>query len=84
MAMQHDSDPVFRKIIVPWYDANILCVCAAVATMPITAFALRGLNIAFQFTDHPSFTGLPLTLLGMSLFVFFSLVARLLRRRFSR
>ena len=80
--MQHDQEPVFRKIIVPWYNTDFACVCAALAMMLVAAFALRGLNIALQIVDHPTFIGLPLILLGMCLFVLFSLVARLLNRRF--
>lgn len=79
--MQSDQEPVFRRIIIPWYDSDITCVFAALAMMLIAAFALRGLNLALQIVDHPSLIGLPLTLLVMSLLVFFSLVGRLLHRR---
>jgi hypothetical protein len=79
--MQHDQDPVFRKIIVPWYDSDIVCAVCALAMIFVFLFALRGLNIALQIADDPAFIWMPLTLSGMSLCAFLSLVARLLHRR---
>jgi hypothetical protein len=79
--MQSDQEPVFRRIIVAWYDSDIVCVLAALAMMLVAAFAMRGLNIALQIVDHPILIGLPLILLVLSLLVFFSLVGRLLHRR---
>ena len=79
--MQSDQEPVFRRIIVPWYDSDIVCIAAALAMIAVAAFALRGLNIALQIVDHPTLIGLPLTLLALSLIVFFSLAGRLLQRR---
>ena len=78
--MQHDQDPVFRKIIVPWYDSDIVCSVSALAMVVIFLFALRGLNLALQIADTPAFIWMPLILAGMSLCAFFSLIARLLNR----
>jgi hypothetical protein len=81
MPMQSDQEPVFRRIIVAWYDSDIVCFLAALTMILVSAFAMRGLNIALQIVDHPILIGLPLILLVLSLLVFFSLVGRLLYRR---
>jgi len=82
--MSHDQDPVFRKIIVPWYDSDILCVCWTLVMGFVLLFALGGLNIALQIRNDPSYTWIPLTLAGGSLFVIVSLLFRLFRRRFMK
>ena len=79
--MQHDHDPVFRKIIVPWYDSDIVCAVSAMTMVVVFLFALRGINLALQIADAPTFIWMPLILAGMSLCAFFSLIARLLHRR---
>jgi hypothetical protein len=80
VCMLHVQDPVFRKIIVPWYDSDIICAGSAMMMIFVFLFALRGLNMALQIAEHPEFIWMPLILAGMSLCVFFTLAARLLRR----
>ena len=78
--MRLDSKPVYRKVILPWYDSEPLCVWIIVMMSAVFLFACAGVAVAGSNPFWGGYTWVPVLLAGLSLWVLFSTSVRLLRR----
>ncbi len=77
-----DQSPVFRNMIVPWYDSDAACLVVILFLVLIILFALAGVSVA---VENPAYHGdiwVPGLLILLSLAVIASTAARLVRRRY--
>ncbi len=78
--MRLDPNPLFRRIIMPWYDSTPLCWCLLIAMVALVLFSLAGVMVAMDNPAYGRYAWMPWTLLTLSLFVAVSLSVRLIRR----
>ena len=82
--MTREKNPVFRRVIIPWYDSDRVC-WVIVGFMAATAvFSVVGLLVAFEEPAFQSYFWLPLLLLLLSTGVATATVIRLCRRYLER
>lgn len=77
--MQIDNNPMFRKIPIPWYDSNVICILAALLTLAVSLFSIIGMHVGLTYS-HILIIWIPGLLFALSTSVFLSLVIRLARR----
>lgn len=83
-AMQIHQNPLFRKTIVPWWDADAVCVAVVLAMAVVFLFSISGIYIAFSRDDYYPHAWVPILLLIMSLGVLVSTLMRVVRRNVER
>lgn len=64
--MRFDDDPVFRKIIVAWYDSEATCYLILAAMLPVMLFSMAGISVALETPEYGDYIWVPLLLLGLS------------------
>lgn len=82
--MRLDPNPLFRRVITPWYDSNLACWIMLMAMVLMVLFSVAGVVVACQNPDYLGRTWVPATLGVLSLFVLLSVVLRLVRRHIAR
>jgi hypothetical protein len=83
-AMRLEPKPTYRRIIVPWYDSDKACWGVLGFALAVLLFALAGLIEAFSWPSYHAYFWLPLLLVLLSSWVFFSILLRLVRRYTTR
>ena len=78
--MQLDQNPVFRKIIVPWYDSDTACFLMITFMLIVFFFGIEGLIVAHENPQYHGYIWVPFLLVLMSGWVIFSTSIRLIRR----
>ena len=78
--MRLDPNPLFRRIIMPWYDSLTMCWAVLVAMVAFSLFSLAGISVARQIPEYNRYQWLPWLLLILCLFVGASICVRLVRR----
>jgi hypothetical protein len=82
--MPLDRNPVHRRLIVPWYDADAACWLMIVVMAPVLLFGLQGVAVARTVPAWRTLIGVPLALVGLSALVMGANLVRLLRRFLDR
>ena len=85
--MQLNKHPVFRKIILPWYDSEASCYFMIVLMIVFILFALVGIKIARESVEYHGYIWVPVLLVVMSSGVIVFTLIRLTKRytrRFSK
>ena len=77
--MRLDPNPLFRKIITPWYDTPLVCWVLLAIMVALVLFSITGILVAEYNPDYKGFVWVPILLLLLSLFMVFSLFGRLVR-----
>ena len=78
--MRYDEKPVYRKLIVPWYDTNTACLLVIVFMLLVFFFGLVGVSVAGENTEQYSKIWLPILLIVMSSAIIITTVIRLTKR----
>jgi len=78
--MKLDQPPIYRKIIVPWYDSEIMCLSAIIFLFPVALLGLVGINVANSTQQYQAYLWMPVLLTMLSAGVIFSITVRLIRR----
>lgn len=79
--MRLDPNPLFRRIIIPWYDSPFVCWIVLSAMLVLFIFSLTGILVAENNPDYHGFLWVPVMLLVLCLILVFSVSFRLLRVR---
>ena len=79
-AMRLDPNPLFRRIIMPWYDSTPLCWLLLLFMVGLILFSVVGLVVALENPAYHRHQWVPWTLLVMSTGVGLSVSIRLYRR----
>ncbi len=69
-----------KKVIIPWYDANLLCYIIIIFTIFVIGFSLVGVSIALNNTIYINYIWVPVTIIILSVFVLSSVSVRITKR----
>ena len=79
----HDS-PVYRKVIIPWYDSDPACHVVIAFMAMVFLFGLVGISIAHGTLAYREYIWVPILLVLFSLGTCVSTAARLITRNSNR
>ncbi len=82
--MRLDQNPVFRKVIVPWYDSERVCLVVIAVMVVVVLFGFTGISVAQDNPLYHEHIWVPLLLIVMSGSVIISITIRLARRNLRR
>ena len=85
--MRLHKNPVFRKVIVPWYDSETAGLMVIVFMLLVFLFGLAGIAVARDSVEYNGYIWLPVLLMIMSGGLMLSTTIRLIKRyslRFSK
>lgn len=82
--MRPGRTPLFRNVIVPWYDADTVCYGIIVLMTAVLIFSFFGIAAAREVPEYQGYIWVPLLLAIMSAGVLVSTVTRLVRRNTNR
>jgi heme exporter protein D len=69
-----------KKVIIPWYDANILYYIVIIFTILAIGFSLVGISTALNNIKYLNYVWLPVTIIILCLFVLISTSVRITKR----
>jgi Mg2+ and Co2+ transporter CorA len=78
--MKLDQPPIYRKLMVPWYDSEIMCLLAIIFLFPVSLLGVVGINVANSTQQYQAYLWMPVLLTMLSAGVIFSMTVRLIRR----
>ncbi|MBW1695318.1 MAG: hypothetical protein JRH18_08450 [Deltaproteobacteria bacterium] len=78
--MRLDQNPVYRKVIVPWYDSEIACLILIVFMFVVFLFGFIGISVAQDTPEYRSFIWVPALIMVLSGIVIISTTIRLIKR----
>ncbi len=76
-----DPNPLFRRIIMPWYDSTLLCLCLLAAMAAVVFFSVIGIVVANEVSIDNRHAWMPWTLLLLGVLAGLSVAGRLIRRK---
>ena len=82
--MGTERTPLFRNVIVPWYDADTVCYAVVAVMVVVFLFSVLGIAAAREVPAYRGYTWVPLLLALMSAGVLVSTIVRLVRRNTNR
>lgn len=80
--MRLNQNPVFRKIIVPWYDSNTACYLLIAFMILVIFFGMAGISVCCETPEYQKHVWVPLVLVLPSGGVLVSTSIRMIKRRF--
>jgi hypothetical protein len=78
------DDPVFREIIIPWYDSDGVCVSLITFMGIVFVFGLFGIAAAIEKVEYQQYLWVPVGVSMMSAYVGISIALRLFQRNTRR
>jgi hypothetical protein len=78
--MRLDQNPMFRKIIVPWYDSETACFIVIAMMALVLMFGFAGASVALENEAYQEYIWVPVLLMVMSGWVIVSTTIRLIKR----
>ena len=78
--MPLDQNPLFRKLIAPWYDTEKACYIVIVFMFLVLLFGIAGISAAIETTEYNDYLWVPVLLVVMSAGVMVSISIRLIKR----
>jgi len=78
--MLYDKKPIYRKLIIPWFDSETTCFFVMIFMVVVIWFALMGLDVAYEKVEYNRHMWVPFLLMLMSTWVFVSTSIRMIRR----
>ena len=85
--MRIDQNPLFRKVIVPWYDSETACFIVIFFMFMVFLFGVAGISASRENLEFHEHVWLPVLIMVMSGAVIISTTIRLIKRysrRFSK
>jgi len=85
--MRIDQNPLFRKVIVPWYDSESACYIVIFFMVLVFLFGFAGISATRENIAYHEYVWVPVLLVLMSGAVIISTTIRLIKRysrRFSK
>ena len=78
--MLSQKNPVFRKVIIPWYKSTSAYIIMMVFMLVVILFALAGISVAREYPEYHGYVWVPAVLLAMSVAIIITTTARLIKR----
>jgi hypothetical protein len=79
-SLRSSQNPLFRKVIRPWYDSETACYLVILLMLLVIAFSLAGIDVTREHPQYQRHVWVPVVLLILSLGVILSTIIRLIRR----
>ncbi len=73
-------NPIYRKVIVPWYDSEIACLITLILMLLLFLFGFVGISVATGYEEFRSYMWIPGLLIALSSGVIISITVRLVKR----
>ncbi len=70
--MRYDEKPIYRRLIVPWFDSEAACFFVIFFMVVILWFSLMGIYVAYEKVEYHSHIWVPFLLILMSTWVLVS------------
>ena len=80
--MQIDKNPVYRKVIIPWYDSETICFIMIIFLIFVCSFSIAGVSVAINHAAYQEYAWLPILLTSLSTYALISASTRLILRLF--
>ena len=78
--MRLDQNPVYRKVIVPWYDSEIACLVLIGFLFVVFLLGFIGISVTSENISYGSYIWVPIVLVILSGGIILSITIRLIRR----
>lgn len=82
--MKLNKSPLFRRVIIPWYDSDLFCLVISIFAAYVFYFSTVGIGVALEHQQYQRYRWVPLTLMFLSgvLLVanLFRIVSRIVKR----
>ena len=78
--MRIEQVPIFRRIIVPWYDSKPACLILIFFLFIFFLFGITGIITAYETIEYASYVWVPILITLLSGIVIVSISIRLLKR----
>lgn len=78
------ENPLFRKVILPWYDTEVICILTGVLMILVAVFSIIGIYVALEIPESSAYLWVPALLLILSTVVIVTTALRLFRRHAHR
>ena len=78
--MRLDQNPIYRKVIYPWYESEMACLIVIILMFIVFLFGFIGISVARETTEYHSFVWVPILVVALSGVVILSTTIRLIRR----
>ncbi len=75
-----DPNPIYRKVIIVWYDSEAACFLTLIFLLAVFIFAYLGIQVALDTLDYRKYVWIPGVVAGLSVGVMVSITVRLVRR----
>ena len=82
--MSADKNPVFRKVIFPWYHSTKVYIFVITSMVLVFFFALAGISVTREYHPYRGYVWVPAALLVMSAAIIITTTARLIKRYFHK
>jgi len=82
--MKLHKNPLFRKVITPWYDSDLSCLVISIFAAPIFYFSTVGISVALEHRQYQGYCWVPITLMFLSGILLVTNLFRILSRMVSR
>ena len=82
--MRLDQYPVFRRVIVPWYDSEMACLILIVLMSLVFILGFAGLSVAQENEIFQGYLWVPVLVMLLSGIVVASITVRLIKRYLHR
>lgn len=79
--MKLKQNPLFRRIITPWWDADGVCLLVIYFMIAVVYFSMAGIVTAVEYPEFRGYIWLPILLWVLSMAVILSIGHRLVSRR---
>ncbi len=80
--MRLDPSPMYRKVIIPWYDSETVCVFMIGCMLLVFLFSLAGLSVSYENPDYHKHIWVPVLLILLSSCIIISTSLRIARQYF--
>ncbi len=74
-----DQNPVFRKMMVSWYDSEITCYIITIFMILVLLFGIAGVSVVLDTPEYTDYIWVPVVLIVFCTYIIFSMIFRLLR-----
>ncbi len=73
---------MYRKVIIPWYDSETVCIFMISFMFLVFLFSLAGMSVAYENPDYHEHIWVPVLLIVLSSCIIISASLRILRQYF--
>ena len=82
--MLSKKDPVFRKVVIPWYRSSKIYIFVIIFMLVVFLFGIAGISVAREIEAYSGYVWVPALLVAMSTVMIITTTYRLIRRHTTR